>query len=118
MIRILSVLCCLFSGVAHAQQASNGSGAMLRVLDKITGTVQDLELPSGQTHNVGNLAIALGECRYPTGNPSGDAYALLTVIYNNQPDPIFRGWMIASAPALNAMDHQRYDVWVLRCLTS
>ncbi|MEZ5716636.1 MAG: DUF2155 domain-containing protein [Paracoccaceae bacterium] len=32
-------------------------------------------------------------------------------------DPIFTGWMVASSPALNAMDHRRYDVWVLRCIT-
>ncbi|MDA9980314.1 DUF2155 domain-containing protein, partial [Yoonia sp.] len=30
----------------------------------------------------------------------------------------FAGWMLASAPALNAMDHPRYDVWALRCITS
>ena len=60
----------------------------------------------------------MGECRFPTGNPSGDAYMLLTIHYNNAPEPIFRGWMIASAPALNALDHQRYDVWALRCTTS
>jgi len=31
--------------------------------------------------------------------------------------PVFKGWMIASSPALNALDHPRYDVWVLRCIT-
>ncbi len=31
---------------------------------------------------------------------------------------LFSGWMLASAPALNAMDHPRYDVWALRCITS
>jgi len=25
--------------------------------------------------------------------------------------------MIASSPALNALDHPRYDVWVMRCTT-
>ena len=30
----------------------------------------------------------------------------------------FAGWMIADSPALNALDHPRYDVWVLRCITS
>ena len=28
---------------------------------------------------------------------------------------LFDGWMIASSPALSALDHPRYDVWVLRC---
>lgn len=87
----------------------------MRLLDKITGTTQDIEFRNGQTKMVGLLAITMTECRYPSGNRSGDAYALLTIVYSNDPDPAFRGWMIASAPALNALDHPRYDVWALRC---
>ncbi|MGB1970407.1 MAG: DUF2155 domain-containing protein, partial [Paracoccaceae bacterium] len=30
----------------------------------------------------------------------------------------FMGWMVASSPALNPLDHRRYDVWVLRCAMS
>lgn len=102
---------------AAAQQASTGAGGTLRVLDKITGRTQDIEIGNGETKIIGLLAITLSECRYPSGNQSGDAYTLLTIVYNNAADPVFRGWMIASAPALNAMDHLRYDVWALRCIT-
>jgi hypothetical protein len=35
----------------------------------------------------------------------------------NDNAPVFSGWMIASSPALSAMDHPRYDVWILRCDT-
>ncbi len=103
------------AGVAMAQQATTATGGTLRVLDKITGATQDLEFVNGQTRSIGLLEITMSECRYPSGNRSGDAYALLTVVYNNAADPVFRGWMIASAPALNALDHPRYDVWALRC---
>lgn len=98
-----------------AQQATTGTGGTLRVLDKITGRTQDIEFANGETKVVGLLAITMSECRYPSGNQSGDAYTLLTVVYNNAADPVFRGWMIASAPALNALDHPRYDLWALRC---
>ncbi|MHA7873299.1 MAG: DUF2155 domain-containing protein, partial [Hyphococcus sp.] len=30
---------------------------------------------------------------------------------------IFRGWMFASSPALNALEHPVYDVWVIDCAT-
>ena len=30
-------------------------------------------------------------------------------------ETLFEGWMIASSPALMALDHPRYDVWALRC---
>ncbi|MEM8579848.1 MAG: DUF2155 domain-containing protein, partial [Pseudomonadota bacterium] len=28
---------------------------------------------------------------------------------------LFEGWMLASSPALMALDHPRYDVWVTAC---
>lgn len=30
---------------------------------------------------------------------------------------IFRGWMFASTPSLNALEHPVYDVWVIDCKT-
>jgi len=99
-----------------AQQAATGLGGELRVLDKLNGTVVDVELSNGESRRFGFLNIALKECRYPRANPSGDAFADLIVTYRDQPEPVFAGWLIASAPALNAMEHPRYDVWVLRCI--
>ena len=28
---------------------------------------------------------------------------------------VFSGWMFASSPALNPLEHPVYDVWVLSC---
>ena len=34
-------------------------------------------------------------------------------------DPrLFGGWMFASSPGLNAMEHAIYDVWVINCMAS
>ncbi|MEX0645333.1 MAG: DUF2155 domain-containing protein [Parvularculaceae bacterium] len=33
------------------------------------------------------------------------------------PDRIFAGWMFASSPALNPLEHPIYDVWVIDCKT-
>ncbi len=108
------------AGAAAAQQEATetGTGATLRGLDKLTGKVTDIQLASGDSTQFGRIEIALGECRYPEGDRAGDAFAFLTIREAGKPDPAFRGWMIASSPALNPMDHQRYDVWVLRCTTS
>ena len=62
--------------------------------------------------------VILGECRYPLANPSGDAFTYLTVTNEVGSKDFFTGWMIASSPALNALDHVRYDVWPLRCTIS
>lgn len=118
MIRLAALLLCGFATIASAQEATTAPAGVLRILDKITGAVTDIEFRSGETKQHGNLTITMAECRYPSDNPSGDAYELLTILYRGNVTPVFRGWMIASAPALNAMDHPRYDVWPLRCITS
>ncbi|MEO9682581.1 MAG: DUF2155 domain-containing protein [Tateyamaria sp.] len=106
-------------GAAVAQQQTNSaSGAVLRGLDKFSGRVVDIELPAGSTVRFERLNITLTECRYPAGNPSGNAYAGLQISEIGRTGAVFSGWMIASAPALSAMEHARYDVWVMRCTTS
>ncbi|MEM9810061.1 MAG: DUF2155 domain-containing protein [Pseudomonadota bacterium] len=29
--------------------------------------------------------------------------------------PLFKGWMFASSPSINALEHPTYDVWVINC---
>jgi len=98
--------------------ASVGQGAVLRGLDKVSGQTIDVELKNGANGEIFGLDVALAECRYPSENPTGDAFAYVTVWNHGERNSLFEGWMIASAPALNALDHPRYDVWVLRCITS
>ena len=104
--------------LAQDQEAVTAEGGELRVLDKLTGEVVDLSLQSGDTAALGFLSVTLNACRYPSANPSGDAYIDLFVTYRDDPAPLFDGWMLASSPALEAMDHPRYDIWALRCITS
>lgn len=99
-------------------QAAIGTGVLLRGLDKVSGTVIDLEVPTGATGQIFGLDVGVSECRYPDGNPAGDAYAYLVIRAHGVEGAVFTGWMVASAPALNALDHARYDIWVLRCITS
>ncbi len=86
----------------------------LRVLDKMTGRTRDLTLMSAESSDLGRIVVTLHECRYPSESPSSDAYARVSVV-SNTGDTLFTGWMIASSPALMALDHPRYDVWVLGC---
>ncbi len=103
---------------AEAQQVTAASGGVLRVLDKTSGQTSDLEVTTGGMVRVGNLEVVMNECRYPAGNPSGNAYAALEISERGRQGRLFSGWMIASAPALSALEHARYDVWVIRCTTS
>lgn len=117
-----ALLAALIGAVAAPVQAqvqvASGQGAVLRGLDKLNGQTLDGELFSGGGRALMGLEVELADCRYPIDNPTGDAFAYLTIREAGKPEVLFEGWMIASAPALNALDHSRYDIWVLRCITS
>ncbi len=128
--RLAAFLLASLTGLAPAVQADEiqvptasdrigtGVGAVLRGLDRVAGTTEDLVLALGESARVGHLVVMLEHCRYPVENPAGEAYAWIDIFDTRADDMIFSGWMIASSPALNALDHARYDLWVLRCNTS
>ncbi len=101
---------------AGAQEFADAEAGVLRWLDKLTGETGDMELARGQSASNGRLTIQLDACRYPADNPASEAQAHLTVMDSTRAEPVFTGWMLASSPALSALDHPRYDVWVLACV--
>jgi hypothetical protein len=100
---------------AKGPETARGTGAKLRGLDKITGQTREIDLASGQSVDFGRLQVSLSECRFPASDPSADAYAELTITDQRANRQVFAGWMIASTPALSALDDSRYDVWVVSC---
>jgi hypothetical protein len=110
-----AALALMLAAPAAAQEARQAPGAVLRWLDKVAGVTADLEIGRGQVVQQGRLTILLDDCRYPAENPAADAWAHVTIRDTRLTAPVFSGWMIASAPGLSALDHARYDVWLLRC---
>ena len=120
ILRAFALVLVMF-GSAVAQDTVNtkeGDMARLRALDIITGIAKNLEIKVGETLTYERIEITLKECRYPSANKTGDAFAYLIIRDVREESPRFEGWMVASSPALSAMDHPRYDVWVLTCSTS
>lgn len=118
MRRILTIcLACIL--MAHSLEAQaitqNGTGATLRILDSLRGETQEITVKNLTRITIGKLKVTLVACRYPLGNPDTEAYAHLIIHDVREERARFSGWMLASAPALSALDHPRYDVWVLRC---
>ncbi len=122
MIRAMTFVLGLFVAMpifAQSQIATeNSTAAELRTLDTLTGAVKDMTIEVGQTQSYERLKITVQECRYPKDNPSSDAFAYLIIQDVREDQPRFDAWMIASSPALSALEHPRYDVWLLRCKIS
>jgi hypothetical protein len=122
MIRTLTIISGLLAispvFAQNQNETKTGIAAELRTLDTLTGVVKDLTINIGQTQTYERLTITVQDCRYPKDNPNSDAYALLTIRDIREEAPRFDAWMIASSPALSALDHPRYDVWLLKCKMS
>ena len=94
-------------------------GATLRQLDKMTGNIVTFDITVGQTLKVARLLVKLDACRAPGENDNHGNMAYLKIWdtkVENSP-PSFSGWMFADSPALSALDHPRYDLWVINCTT-
>jgi hypothetical protein len=95
--------------------------AVLQGLDKVTGRVQKIVAPVGATIHFGTLEIIARTCRKRPPEELPEAAAFLD-IWEIRPGEaavsLFRGWMFASSPALSALEHPVYDVWVLDCVDS
>lgn len=110
-----AILMLILAAPAAAQNFASGQVARLRGLDRVSGAITDIELAVGQRIRFGPLDLELVGCRYPADDPNSEAFAFLDIRDSRHDERLFYGWMIATAPALNALDHPRYDIWVLGC---
>ena len=95
-------------------------GARLRQLDKMTGLTETFDIAVGETRLIARLQIRLDACRSPENNDVHGTMAFMQIWDTKRPEdpPSFSGWMFAESPALSALDHPRYDLWVINCTTS
>ena len=87
--------------------------ANLLFLDRLNAKVKPLQIAKDQEIVEQYLTIKVKACFSTQG--ANDAVAYLVIQDEREAVPSFEGWMIASSPALSAMDHSRYDVWVEGC---
>lgn len=112
---------------------------LLRALDKITGRSTDFELRVGHPKVYGSLRVDLEVCyqKPPEEPPESAAFLRITSATSRQVQTMalprdltdeeraategedvdlrFAGWMFASSPGLNALEHPVYDIWVIHC---
>ena len=92
--------------------------AILQGLDKITARVSVLAVGVEDTGRYGTLRITVRACRKrpPTEPPESAAFLEISDQKPGElPVVLFSGWMFASSPALNALEHPVYDIWLLDC---
>lgn len=109
------------SSAAWAIDGIEREVALLRWLDKSTARVDTVEVPVNQQVHIENLDLIVRACveRPPEEPPESAAFLDVWERHDGQPAAeVFRGWMFASSPALSAMEHPIYDLWVIDCLNA
>jgi hypothetical protein len=97
--------------------------AVIRGLNKTTGHAQDYALTIGRPTRIGSLEVIARACNKnaPEETPEVRIYV---EVYDHPPAregeesqraEIFHGWLFASSPSLNGLDHPVYDIWAIDC---
>lgn len=105
-----------------AAQAEKIKMATLGALDKVTARVSQIEARQGLEITYGSLLITMQRCIKSPPEDLPEVKMFLRIDELRPGDTvrteIFRGWMFASSPAVSAMEHPVYDIWVIDCKTA
>jgi hypothetical protein len=99
--------------------------AIVQAIDKITAESMRFEVEVGgrPVRFQRTLIFSARACEVSASDEQvSDAVAYLEVslqsrgvIQVSEPRQIFRGWMFASSPAVNGLQHPIYDAWIVGC---
>jgi hypothetical protein len=110
--------------LAATAPAASAQTAVLRGLDKVTGHTRDFNVTIGRTQKFGTLDIIARACTKSDPVDPPEVKVFVEIFDTPAPrDPkaepkrtkIKEGWLFASTPGLNALDHATYDVWPIDC---
>jgi hypothetical protein len=98
---------------------------VIEALDKVTAESLRFEAEVGKPVRYKSLVFTVRACeRSMTDEPVEDSIAYMTVDSQPRPSPgkpapparqAFKGWMYASSPGLNPLEHPVYDAWLISC---
>lgn len=124
MRRFLSVLAVLAAALAPSAAGATTIAnpvAVFAGLDKITGRIIRFDVYIDETVQFGALQITPRVCytRPPNETQRTSTFVEVDqVTLRGTVRRIFTGWMFAESPALNAIDHAVYDIWLVTCKAS
>ena len=95
--------------------------ARMQAMDKITGHVNVINVPVNGMVNFGSLSIIVRSCQTRPVEEAPENFAFVDITdksLKGEEVNVFKGWMLSSSPATNALEHPIYDVWLLQCLNN
>jgi hypothetical protein len=113
---------------AEPLKRPRANAAILQALDKVTAESIRFEAQVGKPVRYKSLVFTVRACETAAPDelaPEAAAYVVIDSEPRAQPGrakrpsrEIFRGWMYATSPSLNPLEHPVYDAWLIACRTA
>ncbi len=110
---------------AEPARRQRGRVAIVEAVDKITAQTMRFAVEVGgrPVRFADSLIVTARACEVSTPDelvPDSIAYLEFSIqprglLQSSGPREIFRGWMFASSPGVNGLQHPIYDAWVVGC---
>ena len=103
----------------------DGNFVVIQGLDKITARIKTLKFQIGENKKFGILSVLVKRCVFSKPTEPQESIAYVKIFDNSdkhfklkKTNIVFDGWMFASSPALNSMEHPVYDLVLISCKKS
>lgn len=106
------------AALAQEVDSERQQALTFKTLDKITARTTTYQIVVGESATFGSLEITVRYCRSRPPEEPPETFAFLEITDDQRTGDVvkvFSGWMIASSPGWNALEHPVYDVWVISC---
>jgi hypothetical protein len=105
------------------QKRQRYGDAIIEAVDKVTAENVRFDAPLGKSIRYKGLIYLVKACETSApdeSSPDVIAYVQVRTTPTDGPNPaaskqVFQGWMFASSPGLNPLQHPVYDAWVVAC---
>ena len=107
----------LFSS-SSMSEAINGKSVSIKILDKVTSRVKELNIDVGNSLDFATLNIEIFACLKRPPEEIPEDFVLLEIkddIFDQKNLIVYRGWMISSSPSVTPFEHPIYDIWINDC---
>ncbi len=90
------------------------NNAVVRIMNKDAGKVQEQVIPLNQDVQYEKLQIRVRSCKQSDPFQAENYFAFVEV-FESDKGQIFGGWMNRNEPGQNPLQHADYDLWLVKC---
>lgn len=112
--KILFIMPLFLLNALSAHSYVDRDAAVITVMDKAAGKIQNYTIPVGTELVTGKLKINIRSCKHTDPFQAEDSFVFME-IYNAENKKIFSNWMSRNNPGAKPLQNADYDIWLVEC---